>query len=81
MAAEHGSKSALYFLGGMYELGLGVTQDYVIALMWFNLAASNGSEYVIKKRDKLAEKMTPAQISKAQDMARECVKKNYKNCD
>jgi hypothetical protein len=34
-----------------------------------------------KGRDLIAQQMTPAQISKAQDMARDCEKKKYKNCD
>ena len=31
-------------------------------------------------RDLVAKKMPPSQIEKAQDLARECVKKNYKGC-
>ena len=30
--------------------------------------------------DGLAKRMTPAQIAEAQDLARECVAKNYKGC-
>ena len=33
-----------------------------------------------KNRDKITKLMTPSQIEKAQDLARECVKKNYKGC-
>ena len=32
--AEQGDASAQYFLGGMYDLGLGVPQDYVQAVAW-----------------------------------------------
>ena len=32
------------------------------------------------KKDILVKRMTPQDISKAQDLARECVKKNYKDC-
>ena len=49
----------------------GVLQDYVQAHMWFNLAAALGSKKAIKNRDIAAERMTPADISKAQRMARE----------
>ena len=48
--------------------------------MWGNLGASNGNENGAKLRDLVAKKMTPADISKAQRLARECVKKNYKGC-
>jgi hypothetical protein len=39
--------------------------------MWFDLAAARGDSYAKKSRDKLAEKMTPAQIAEAQRLARE----------
>jgi hypothetical protein len=48
--------------------------------MWANIAASNGSENAVKVRDRVAEKMTSTDISKAQNLARECVAKNYKGC-
>jgi hypothetical protein len=31
-------------------------------------------------KDILVKDMTPQDISKAQDLTRECVKKNYKDC-
>ena len=52
----------------------------VYAHMWWNIAASKGNENAAKNRDMVAEKMTPSQLEKAQDLARECVKKNYKDC-
>lgn len=67
-------------LGGMYYNGTGVIQDYVYAHMWFNIAASNGSTTASKNRDTTAENMTAADISKAQNFARACVNKNYKDC-
>jgi hypothetical protein len=48
--------------------------------MWTNIAASQGYKDATNNRDILAKKMTPADISKAQDLARECVNKNYKGC-
>jgi hypothetical protein len=48
--------------------------------MWFNIAASSGDETAAGMRDRLAEIMTPSQLEKAQDLARECVRKNYKGC-
>ncbi len=64
----------------MYALGQGVPQDFVYAHMWLNIAASNGHENAGKARDEVAKLMTPAQIEKAQDLARECVRKKYKGC-
>jgi hypothetical protein len=48
--------------------------------MWSNLAAVDGDEGASKNRDIIAKKMTTADISKAQSLARECLKKNYKGC-
>ena len=70
-AAEQGYTSAQYRLGVMYGDGKGVARHYKSAHMWFNIAAANGGSEAVKKRDILAKVMTPSQIEKAQDMARE----------
>ena len=64
----------------MYANGKSVIQDDVYAHMWWNLAAANGQENARENKDILVTRMTPQDISKAQDLARECVKKNYKDC-
>ena len=79
-SAEQGNAEAQNNLGFMYGKGNGVLQDDVYAHMWFNIAASNGNDGAMKNRDIAAKKMTAADISKAQALARECVKKNYKGC-
>ena len=56
--------------------GEGVPQDYVQAHMWFNLAAAQGNVVGRKNRDIVAKKMTSADISKAQAMAREWLEKH-----
>jgi TPR repeat protein len=63
-------------LGIMYHEGLGVPQDYVLAHMWFNLAAAQGDwvaeTFAKPGRDQLAdESMTSEQIAEAQKLARE----------
>ncbi|MCA8834492.1 MAG: SEL1-like repeat protein, partial [Proteobacteria bacterium] len=78
--AEQGNANAQYNVGVSYELGFGVPQDYLRAHMWYNLAASNGDDLAPENRDKIAEKMTPAQIVEAQALARACVAKDYKGC-
>ncbi len=74
-AAEQGVAEAQHSLGEQYEKGQGVLQDYVQAHMWFNLAASNYrsmfADLAINDRDSVAKRMTPAQISEAQKLARE----------
>ena len=64
----------------MYVLGRGVTQDNVYAYMWRNVAASNGIEIGVKLRGLATKNMTPADISTAQKLGRECVRRNYKGC-
>jgi TPR repeat protein len=80
LAAEQGFADAQYNLGLMYGKGQGVPQNYVRAHMWFNLSASTGHEGAIKNRAIVAKRMTPADISAAQKLARECAAKNYKGC-
>ena len=79
-AAEQGDADAQGNLGVMYAFGVGVLKDYVRAHMWGNIAAKNGYKLGAKLRDSVAKKMTPADISKAQDLARECIRKEFKGC-
>ena len=78
--AEQGLADAQGALSAMYVRGWGVIKDWVYAHMWGNLAASNGSEMGGKLRDAVAKGMTPSQLEKAQDLARECIRKKYKGC-
>ncbi len=75
-AAEQGIAGAQRNLGVMYSQGRGVSQDFVQGYMWADLAASSyppgeKRDGAIKNRDIVAERMTPAQISEAQKLARE----------
>ena len=79
-AAEQGHAWAQFELGKMYYQDQGVTQDFVKAHALFNIAAVQGVSIGAEQRDKVAQKMTPADISKAQLLARECAEKDYKNC-
>jgi TPR repeat protein len=80
LAAKQGNASAQGNLGVMYAFGKGVLKDYVYAHMWGNIAATNGNKKSVKFRDFVEKKMTPADISTAQKLARECVRKKYKGC-
>jgi TPR repeat protein len=55
----------------MYANGQGVPQDFVVAHMWFNLAAARGNSDAQDNRDRIAREMTPAQIVEAQRLASE----------
>jgi len=80
LAAEQGYATAQNNLGVLFAFGQGVIEDKVYAHMWANIARSNGSENAQKLLDTIVKEMTSSQIEKAQDLARECVKKNYKGC-
>jgi TPR repeat protein len=82
-AAGQGHDKAQGVLGEMYSNGEGVVVNNIKAYMWVNLAAYNTSKYskhAGKIRGELAKKMTPADISKAQDMSSLCLESNYKDC-
>jgi len=77
-AAVQGYGIAQVALGGMYEEGKFVPQDYVQAYKWFSLSASGDQTFtiedrnnVIKSRDLVESKMTPAQSVEAQTFVRE----------
>ena len=85
MAAKQGSAKAQDNLAGMYTFGEGVPVDYVNAYAWYNIAASSGFPMAEEDRDFLANKMTPSQIEKGQELSKkifasiqERVKKNLK---
>ena len=80
LSAEQGDPDAQNDLGMSYMEGEGVPQDNTYAHMWFNISASNESEKAAMNRGIVAKKMTKDQIAQAQKLARECVKKNYKDC-
>ncbi len=76
-AADQGNGRAQELLGAIYSLSGDETRDYVLAHMWYNLAATNlpGADYfwmrddAIKSRDWVAKMMTPEQVSEAERLA------------
>ena len=70
-AASQGYPDAQSTLGSMYYRGKGVPQDDINAYKWLNLAAAQGHKKAAKARDAISKTMTPVQLSKAQELARE----------
>ena len=70
-AAQQGDAGAQHNLGVSYDNGRGVLRDDARALMWFSLAASQGHTNGTKYPGIIAERMTPADLSKALKLARE----------
>jgi len=77
-AAEQGDAVSQFNLGIMYTSGLGVPQDDVLAYMWLDLAAAQGSQDAPEgydaslsfRRVHVAKFMTREQIAEAQRLAR-----------
>ena len=80
LAAEQGNADAQFNLATLYGNGTGVIKDDVYSHMWFNIAAISGDADALENRDIAAKSMTAAEISKAQDLARACLRKNFKGC-
>jgi TPR repeat protein len=70
LSAEQGEEVSQYNLGYMYLKGQGVLQDYALAHMWFILSGSNGNKNAVDNRNIVEKRMSPSQLEKAQDMAR-----------
>ena len=80
LAAKQGLSPAQFNLSLMYRKGWGVPKDYVEAYKWANLSSANGHSKGAELRELIAVNMTPAQVEKAQNYSRECIKINYKGC-
>jgi hypothetical protein len=70
LAAEQGDADAQFNVGLVYAKGQGTPEDYVLAHMWFSLAGSQGVEDALHNRDVIEGKMSPQQLEKAREMAR-----------
>lgn len=81
LAAKQDRPTAQFALGTLYASGQGVAQDFVRAHMWFNVDAASGDADGAKNRDGIAAMMTTQQIAEAQQMARECQQRNFKDCE
>ena len=68
----------------MYENGEGVPEDRVRAYMWFSLAVEhwtdNPQEFAADNRDRVAGRMTPAQIAEDQRLTQQCQAQQLKGC-
>jgi len=80
-SATQGNALAMVHFGAMYEYGQGAPQNDMQAYMWYSLAAERSSDiYAADNRDKVAQRMTPAQIAEAQRLATQCQTQQFKGC-
>ena len=71
LAADQGEKTAMFNVGVHYQYGLGIAKDLVQAHKWYHLCALAGFDEGARWRETVAQRMTPAQIADAQQLARE----------
>jgi len=85
LAAKQGDAGAQSILGSLYQSGDGVPQDYIKAHMWFSIASAIGDKDTAsnasKDRDFSERVLPPNDIIRSQQMAKECMNSNYRNCD
>ena len=72
-AAEQNNAHAQHNLGIIHGNGLGVQRDHYLAYIWFNIAAANGHTASPLKRDLAATRLNPADLERAQKIARKCL--------
>ena len=77
-AAEQGDRYSQSEIMRLYDKGIGVLQDYVTAYAWAIIVEANGSESAKSFKSRLAKKMTPEEITKAEALSKEMIKKNPK---
>lgn len=81
LSAQQGNAMGQITLSQRYFNGEGVPQDYVMAHMWLNIAMQNGMrEQASQELARFETRMSRDQIADAQRLARECARKNYKDC-
>lgn len=80
LAAEQGDADSQGALSSMYFSGNGVIKDTVYAYMWANIAASSGHPAATDLRNLMVQVMSPSQLARAEELTRECIRKQLKGC-
>lgn len=79
--ALKGHKGAQMKLAALYEAGLGMKQDPVLAYMWYEVAALQYELEAYEKRNRLATRMQQSQIDLARRKALNCLETKFKRCE
>lgn len=74
-AADHGVGDSQYNLGILCARGLGVEKNFNDAYRWFALAAAQGDREAAKKRDEIADRLEPDDLTAAQAVVKKFVAK------
>lgn len=77
--AEAGHPASQNKVGAKYAEGKGIAKDVNRALMWFTIAAANGFKDAAENRDKAEKLLKPAEIKRAQKLAKDWLEKHPTN--
>jgi TPR repeat protein len=81
LAAKQGDADAQSNLGIMHANGDGVPQSNVRAYIWWSVAAAQGQEDAKRNRGLVTERLTPDQLTQAQQIATRCIDSDYQDCE
>jgi hypothetical protein len=84
LAAAQGEPGAQVMLSLVHQTGSAAAVDPLRAYMWASLAADQETPHKAraeKMRRDVAKYMSPSKIAEAQEMAAQCMRRNFKNCD
>ena len=81
LATEQGHALGQHNLGLMYANGEGVPQNNVRAYVWWSVGAAQGDESARVNRDIVADRLTPEQLARGQDMATRCFESDFQDCE
>ena len=81
LLAEQGLARAQNYLGIMHANGDGVPQSNVRAYIWWSVAAAQGQEDAKRNRGLITERLTPDQLTQAQQIATRCIDSDYQDCE
>ena len=70
-AAEQGHAEAQWELGNAYVRGQGVVRDIATGYAWYSVAADNGLVFAKRDKNKIAEKMYPGDVIRAEGIAKQ----------
>jgi TPR repeat protein len=83
-ASESGLYFALVNIARVFNEGIVVPRNTMLSHAYYNLAATTPYDtqvdFAREKRRELEEEMTVTELSKAQELASECLEREYKNC-
>ncbi len=79
-AASSGHEWAQLELGTLYRSGEGVSKNYNTAFFWFSLSAIQGNKRAEKYKYLVHKKISSNDILLTEKLIKDCVLKNFKNC-